>query len=88
MAHMTLSAKRQVVLPSALCSQLALTPGAKLHVSLAPDGAGILIRPASGPGAKPASALFGRHTHVGKPVSVEEMQGVVLAKRLAGSVVP
>lgn len=82
MSAMTLSAKRQVVLPSELCRQLALKPGAKIDVSLAADGSGILIRPAAGAVQKPASVLFGRHTHRGKPVSVEDMQGVLLAKRL------
>lgn len=80
---MTLSAKRQVVLPSELCRQLALKPGAKIDVSMAADGSGILIRPAAGVRTKPASVLFGRHEHPGKPVSIEEMQGVVMAKRLA-----
>lgn len=83
MSAMTLSAKRQVVLPSELCRQLALKPGAKIDVTLAADGSGILIRPAAGTDRKPASVLFDRHTHRGEPVSVEEMQGVVLAGRLA-----
>lgn len=85
MAAMTLSSKRQVVLPSELCQQLALKPGAKIDVSLSADGSGILIRPAAAALHKPASVLFGRHTHLGKPVSVEEMQGVLLAKGLSAA---
>lgn len=87
MSAVTLSSKRQVVLPSELCRQLALKPGAKIDVSLSADGSGILIRPAAAAVQKPASVLFGRHTHFGKPVSVEEMQGLLLAKRpgLAGT---
>ena len=88
MSAMTLSAKRQVVLPAELCRQMALKPGAKIDVSLAADGSGILIRPAAGAQHKPASVLFGRHAHQGKPVAIEEMQGVVLAKRLAKAGAP
>lgn len=82
MATMTLSAKRQVVLPAELCEQIALAPGAKVEVCLSPDGSGILIQPGQKLGKKPASAIFGRFTHAGKPVSIEQMQGAVLAKKL------
>lgn len=88
MSSMTLSAKRQVVLPADLCQQMALKPGAKIDVSLAADGSGILIRPAAGAQHKPASVLFGRCVRKGKPVTVEEMQGVVLAKRMAKAGAP
>ena len=42
---MTLSAKRQVVLPADLCRQIALYPGARVQVRLAADGSAILIEP-------------------------------------------
>jgi len=83
MATMTLSAKRQVVLPAELCRQLALFPGAQVRVRLAPDGGSILIEPTSPAGKKPASILFGRAIHRGKPVAIEEIQGAVSAARLA-----
>ena len=38
MRTMTLSAKRQVVLPADLCRQVSLAPGAQVQVKLAPDG--------------------------------------------------
>jgi bifunctional DNA-binding transcriptional regulator/antitoxin component of YhaV-PrlF toxin-antitoxin module len=83
MATMTLSAKRQVVLPADLCQQLALVPGAQVQVRLAADGRGILIEPVGKAGAKPASVLFGRAVHRGTPVAVDEIQGAVSAARLA-----
>jgi bifunctional DNA-binding transcriptional regulator/antitoxin component of YhaV-PrlF toxin-antitoxin module len=83
MATMTLSAKRQVVLPADLCRQLALAPGAQVQVRLAADGSAILIEPMHKAGGKPASVLFGRAVHRGKPVAVEEIQGAVSAARLA-----
>ncbi len=83
MSAKTLSAKRQVVLPAELCRQMALVPGSQVQVSLAPDGTGILIRPAASAARKPASVLFGRPVHRGQPVSVDEMQGVVQAARRA-----
>jgi bifunctional DNA-binding transcriptional regulator/antitoxin component of YhaV-PrlF toxin-antitoxin module len=81
MSDKILSAKRQVVLPAELCRQMALVPGAAVQVSMAPDGSGILIRPAAGAPHKPASVLFGRHAHKGPPVSIADMQGVALARR-------
>jgi AbrB family looped-hinge helix DNA binding protein len=81
----TLSAKRQVVIPAELCRQMALGPGSRVEVALAPDGRGILVRPAAGVERKPAEALFGRHVHRGKPVSVEEMQGAVQVARQLGA---
>ena len=83
MTTMTLSAKRQVVLPADLCRQLALYPGAQVQVSLAADGSAILIEPVGKVGGKPASVLFGRAVHRGTPVAVEEIQGAVSAARLA-----
>jgi AbrB family looped-hinge helix DNA binding protein len=80
---MTLSAKRQVVLPSELCRQLALAPGAQVEVRLGPDGGSIVIEPARAGGKKPASVLFGRAIHQGKPIALEELDGVVAAVRLA-----
>jgi bifunctional DNA-binding transcriptional regulator/antitoxin component of YhaV-PrlF toxin-antitoxin module len=83
MATMTLSAKRQVVLPADLCRQVALAPGAQVEVRLAADGHSILIAPVSPTIKKPASVLFSRATHSGKPVTIEEIQGSVSAARLA-----
>lgn len=83
MATMTLSAKRQVVLPADLCQQIALYPGAQVQVRLAADGSAILIEPVGKAGGKPASVLFGRAVHRGKPVAIEEIQGAVSAARLA-----
>ena len=83
MATMTLSAKRQVVLPADLCRQIALSPGAQVEVRLAADGHSLLIAPAGSATKKPASVLFGRATHSGKPVTIEEIQGSVSAARLA-----
>jgi len=83
MATMTLSAKRQVVLPAELCQQLALAPGVQVEVRLAPDGGSILISPAWAGGKKPASVLFGQVTHRGKPVAVEDMDAAIVAARRA-----
>jgi antitoxin component of MazEF toxin-antitoxin module len=83
MATMTLSAKRQVVLPADLCQQMALYPGARVQVRLAADGSAILIEPVRKTDRKPASVLFGRAVHRGKPVAIEEIQGAVSAARLA-----
>lgn len=82
MPAMTLSAKRQVVLPADLCRQMALQPGSSVEVSLAQDGSGILIRPAAVAARKPASVLFGRVLHRGTPVSIDEAQGTAVAGRL------
>lgn len=83
MTTVILSHKRQVVLPAALCRQMALAPGSQVQVELAPDGSGILVRPATACGKKPASVLFGRHTHRGASVPIEELQGAAAARRLA-----
>jgi len=83
MATMTLSAKRQVVLPADLCQQIALYPGARVQVRLTADGCAILIEPVGKAGGKPATVLFGRAVHRGKPVAIEEIQGAVSAARLA-----
>ena len=83
MSTMTLSAKRQVVLPAELCQQLALVPGAQVVVRLAPGGESILIEPARAGGKKPASVLFGRALHRGKPVAIDDMDAAVVAARLA-----
>lgn len=85
MSTMILSGKRQVVLPADLCRQVALAPGARVQVDLAPDGSGILVRPATAAGKKPASVLFDRLTHKGQPVGIDELQGVAAARRLAKS---
>ena len=81
---MILSAKRQVVLPADLCRQMALQPGSSVDVSLAEDGSGILIRPAAVVPRKPPSVLFGRVTHRGRPISIDEAQGVAVARRVLG----
>jgi len=83
MRTMTLSAKRQVVLPADLCRQVALAPGAQVQVKLAPDGNGILIRSAASTGRKSASVLFDRLIHEGSPVSIDALQGAAIAKKLA-----
>lgn len=82
MPAMTLSAKRQVVLPADLCRQMALQPGSSVDVSLAVDGSGILIRPAAAGPRKPATVLFGRVVHRGTPVPIEEAQGLAVARRV------
>lgn len=82
MKSMTLSAKRQVVLPADLCRQIALAPGAQVRVTLAPDGNGILIQSISSAGKKAASVLFGRLIHEGHPVAINGLQGTAVAKRL------
>lgn len=82
MSTMTLSAKRQVVLPSALCRQLALAPGAQVEVHLAPDGGSIVIEPVRQGGKKPATVLFNRAIHRGKPVAIEDMDAAAVAARL------
>jgi len=81
MTTMILSGKRQVVLPAELCRQVALAPGARVRVELAPDGDGILVRSASAGEKKPASVLFDRTARRGKPLPVEELQGLAVAKK-------
>lgn len=85
MTTMTLSGKRQVVLPAELCRQVSLAPGAQVRVEMAPDGSGILVRPATDTRQKPASVLFGRLFHKGKPVAIDELQGLAVARMLASS---
>lgn len=85
MTTMTLSGKRQVVLPAELCRQVSLAPGTRVRVEMAPDGSGILVRPATDMGRKPASVLFGRLLHKGKPVAIDELQGLAVARKLASS---
>jgi len=58
---------------------VALAPGARVQLSLAPDGAGILIRPEAAAGKKPASVLFDRARHRGPPVTVDQPQGLASA---------
>ena len=41
---------------------------------IAPDGGGILVRP----GGRPASVLFDRFVHRGKPLAVGELQAAVI----------
>ena len=81
MGTMILSGKRQVVLPAALCRQVAIAPGARVRVELAPNGDGILVRPESAGERKPASVLFDRIARRGKPLAVEELQGLAVAKK-------
>jgi bifunctional DNA-binding transcriptional regulator/antitoxin component of YhaV-PrlF toxin-antitoxin module len=81
MSTMTLSAKRQVVLPAQLCEQVALAPGDKVEVCLSPDGSGILIQSATAQRKKPASVLFDRFQHRGTPVQIEDIQGLAAAKK-------
>lgn len=88
MTTMILSGKRQVVLPADLCRQVALAPGARVQVDLAPDGSGILVRPATAAGKKPASVLFDRVTHKGPPLAIDELQGLAAARRLGKAVRP
>ncbi|MDP1524547.1 MAG: AbrB/MazE/SpoVT family DNA-binding domain-containing protein [Rhodocyclaceae bacterium] len=83
MSTMILSGKRQVVLPADLCRQIALAPGARVQVDLAPDGSGILVRPATAAGKKPASVLFDRVSHRGKPPAIDELQGLTVARQFA-----
>jgi len=80
MKAMTLSAKRQVVLPADLCRQVALAPGAQVRVTLAPDGNGILIQSTASVGKKSASVLFGRLIHEGNPAAIDKLQGAAIAK--------
>lgn len=82
MTTMTLSAKRQVVLPAELCRQVALAPGAQVRVDLSPDGCSIMIQPAAKTLKKPVSVLLGRVKHHGKPVAIEEMQGLAVAQAI------
>lgn len=83
MKTMILSGKRQVVLPADLCRQVALAPGARVQVDLAPDGSGILVRPATATGRKPAAVLFDRVRHQGRPVAIDELRGLAAARRVA-----
>lgn len=83
MSTMTISAKRQVVLPADLCKQVALAPGAKVEVSLSPDGSGILIQSTKAQHKKPVTVLFDRFLHKGEEIDVEQLQGLEAAKKLA-----
>jgi len=88
MSTMILSAKRQVVLPADLCQQLAIAPGVELRVELAPGGDGILVRPLASSEKKPATVLFGRVSHRGPPVSIDDLQGVAVARKLSAQGTP
>ena len=81
MSTVILSGKRQVVLPAELCRQVALAPGARVRVELAPNGDGILVRAASAGERKPASVLFDRIARRGKPLAVAALQGLAVAKQ-------
>ncbi|HCX33343.1 MAG TPA: hypothetical protein DHV08_07165 [Rhodocyclaceae bacterium] len=81
MSTVILSGKRQVVLPAELCRQVALAPGTRVRVELAPDGDGILVRSDLAGKKKPASVLFDRIAHRGKPLVVEELQGLAIVKK-------
>jgi hypothetical protein len=80
----TLPAKRLVVLPAEPCQHMALGPGSRVDVTLAPDGSGMLVRPVDGIERKPAEVIFGRRVHRGKPLSVQEVQGSVQLARQLG----
>ena len=81
MSSMILSGKRQVVLPAELCRQVALAPGTRVRVELAPNGDGILLRADSVGEKKSASVLFDRIARRGKPIAVEALQGPAVAKK-------
>lgn len=81
MTTMTLSGKRQVVLPAELCRQVSLAPGTRVRVELAPNGDGILVRADSAREKKPASVLFDRVARRGKPLAVEDLQGLAVVKK-------
>ena len=83
MSSMILSGKWQVVLPAELCRQVALAPGARVRVELAPNGDGILVRADRVGEKKPASVLFDRIARRGKPLAVEALQGLAVAKKQA-----
>ena len=78
---MIISGKRQVVLPAEFCRQLSLAPGARVRVELAADGDGILVCADSAGGKKLASVLFDRIVWRGKPLPVEELQGLAVARK-------
>jgi len=82
MSTVLVSTKRQIVLPAELCRQLAIAPGAKVEVELSPAGDELIVRPAT-TRKKPASILFARVKHKGKPITVEEMNGLVAARKRA-----
>jgi len=82
---MTISAKRQVVLPAELCRQVALAPGVQVRVELSPDGCGIVIQPATKTVKKSVSILLGRIKRCGKPVALEDIQGLVVAQAMAST---
>lgn len=81
MTTMILSGKRQVVLPADLCRQISLAPGSRVRVELAPDGDGILVRADSAGEQKPAAVLFDRVARRGRPLAVEDLQGLAVAKK-------
>lgn len=81
MAIMTLSGKRQVVLPAELCRQVSLVPGSRVRVELAPNGDGILVRADSAGERKPAAVLFDRVARRGKAFAVDDLQGLAVAKK-------
>ncbi len=81
MTTMILSGKRQVVLPADLCRQISLAPGSRVRVELAPDGDGILLRADSAGERRPAAVLFDRVSRRGKPLAVEDLQGLAVAKK-------
>ena len=81
MTTIIISGKRQVVLPAELCRQVSLAPGARVRVELAPNGDGIVVRAVCAGERKPASVLFDRVARRGKPLSVEDLQGLAVAKK-------
>lgn len=83
MSDYLVSQRRQIVLPADLCRQLAIAPGGRVEVELASGGDALLVRPSPTSRKKPASVLFGRLKHKGKPVSIEEMSGLAVAHTLS-----
>lgn len=81
MSTMILSGKRQVVLPAELCRQVSLAPDARVRVELAPNGEGILVRADGAGETMPASVLFDRVQRRGKPLAVEDLQGLAVARK-------
>ena len=84
MTTVTVSDKGRVVLPVELRKRLGIVPGVRLDVELSEDGQGVVLRPASAHGKKPASVLFDRIVNKGQPVPVEDLQGLAAARKLAG----
>jgi AbrB family looped-hinge helix DNA binding protein len=79
----TLSTKRQIVIPADVCRGLAIAPGARVDVEISPDGQFATVRPTRNIAPQPKGKLIGMLKHKGKPVPVEAMNGSHIATRLA-----